>query len=272
LFAAGNAPTLVFAILLGVLCTPPFMAAFVAATVSTSRPDASDSHGVTPFIAARPATSAALVAAKLEASMWSTLATWLLVVVAIPIGLSLSGTAPIVLVRAQRVLAVVGTPRAAVFVLLGLAGFLAATWKQLVHGLYIGLTGRDWVVKASVFLTLSILAALGPVAQWISDHRSVQVALWAAIPLLLSVLVGCKMLAAAWIAVRLHRSRLLDNRTLVTGAAYWTLAVLAVYGLLTWLFFAPFLPRYLLGLAAILFIPLTRLSAAPLAFAWNRHR
>jgi hypothetical protein len=41
---------------------------------------------------------------------------------------------------------------------------------------------------------------------------------------------------------------------------------------LVWLLFAPFMPRYLLGLVAILAVPLARLSAAPLALAWNRHR
>jgi len=48
--------------------------------------------------------------------------------------------------------------------------------------------------------------------------------------------------------------------------------VLALYGLLVWLVSTPFFPRYLLALVAILAIPLARLSAAPLALAWNRHR
>jgi hypothetical protein len=272
LSAAGNTPLLVLEILLGVLCTPPLMASFVAATVSRSNADASDSPGVTPFTATRPSTTAALIAAKLKAAMGSTIAAWLLVVVAIPLGLALSGTAPMVIDRARRIHAVVGTPHAIGFVLLGLTGFILWTWKQLVNGLYVGLSGRDWVVRGSVYLTLSFLAALGPVAQWIAGDRSVQIALWNAIPLLLGALVCGKMLAAAWVIVRLYRSGLLADRTLVTSAACWAVVVLVLYGLLTWLFFTPFLPRYLLGLATILVIPLVRLSAAPLAFAWNRHR
>jgi hypothetical protein len=50
------------------------------------------------------------------------------------------------------------------------------------------------------------------------------------------------------------------------------MAVLALYGLLAWLFYFPLMPRYLLGLLAILAIPLARLFAASLALAWNRHR
>ncbi len=273
LFAANNyTPALVFLILLGVLFTPPFMAAFAAATVRKPNPSVSDSYGVTPFIATRPLTSAALIAAKLKMTIWSTLAVWLLVLVAIPLALTLSGTWPVVIEQVSRGIEAVGTPRAIVIVLLGFSGLLASTWKQLVQSLYIGLTGREWVTKSSVFLALSFLAIIGPLAQWIHDNGDVQAALWDALPWILVVLVGLKVSAAAWIATRLYRSRLLSDRTLVTGAACWVVVVLALYGLLVWLFSTPLTPRYLLALVAILEIPLARLSAAPLALAWNRHR
>lgn len=264
LFIAGDTPALVFAILFGVLLTPPFMAAFVAATVRQSH--------LTPFIATRPLDAASLVAAKLKATMRSTLGAWLLVLVAIPLALILSGQSPMVTERARRIIAVVGTSRAIVFALLCLAWLLASTWKQLVQSLYLGLTGREWIVKGSVFLTLLSLAAIGPIAIWIVEHSGARAALWNALPLILGVLVCGKMSAAGWIAVRLSRSRLIGDRLLVTGAACWVVAVLALYGLLTWLLFTPFMPRYLLGLVAILAVPLARLSAAPLALAWNRHR
>ena len=273
LFAANNnTPALVFLILLGVLLTPPFMAGFAAATLRTSNPLVRDSYGVTPFIATRPLTSAALIAAKLKMTIWSTLAAWLLVLVAIPLALTLSGTWPVVIEQVSRGIALVGTPRAIVIVLLGFSGLLASTWKQLVQSLYIGLTGREWVIKSSVFLALSFLAIIGPIAQLIHDNRDVQAAIWDALPWILAALVCVKMSAAAWIATRLYRSRLLSDHTLVTGAACWLVLVLALYGLLAWLVSGPLIPRYYLALVAILEIPLARLSAAPLALAWNRHR
>ncbi|MDQ3673556.1 MAG: hypothetical protein M3365_04190, partial [Gemmatimonadota bacterium] len=76
LFAGTDAPVLVLIVLLGVLLTPPFMAAFTAASVRKTNPYVSDSLVVTPFLATRPLTSAALVAAKLKAMMLSTLAAW----------------------------------------------------------------------------------------------------------------------------------------------------------------------------------------------------
>ena len=271
LFAYSDTPAPVVYTLLAVLLTPPFMAAFAAGAVSKSSPQASDAYGVTPFVATRPLTSAALIAAKLKMAIWSTLAAWLLVLVAIPLGLTLSGTWPVVIERASQAIDAVGTPRAITIVLLGLSGLLASTWKQLVQGLCIGLTGREWLIKSSVLLRLSLLIVILPVAQWIVDNRAVT---WLDdFPWILAGLVFLKMSAAAWIATRLYQSRLLSDRTLVIGALCWLAVVLALYGLLVWLVSTPpLIPRYVPALVAILAIPLARLSAAPLALAWNRHR
>jgi len=272
LWLAKDAPAFVFEILFLAFITPPFMAAFTAWTVSQPNPQVRDSWGVPPFIATRPLTSAELIAAKLKMAMWSTLAAWLLVLVAMPLALEWSGTWSVVTERARRMNDAIGTPRAATVVLLILAGFIVATWKQLVQSLHIGLTGREWIVKGSVLLTLTFLILLGPIVEWIIDTPSVQRALWNALPLILAGLVGLKMSAAARIATRLDRSRLLGDCALVAGAACWVLAVLALYGVLVWFFSTPFVARYVLALIAILVVPLARISAAPLALAWNRHR
>jgi len=272
LWLAKDAPAFVFEILFLVLITAPFMAAFTGWTGSKPHPNVSDSYGVPPFSATRPLTSAALIAAKLKMAMWSTLAAWGLVFVTTPLALAWSGTWLVLMERAQRMNAAIGTPRAVAFVLLILAGFIVSTWKQLVQSLHIGLTGREWLIKGSVLLTLTFLVLLGPIVEWIIDSPSVQRALWDALPLILAMLVGVKMAAAAWIATRLYRRRLLSDRALVTGAACWCVAVLALYAVLVWFFSTPFVARYVLALIAILAVPLARLSAAPLALAWNRHR
>lgn len=265
-------PELVFPLLLGMLLTPPVMAGFAAATASPSNPEGRDAYGVMPFLATRPLTSAALTAAKLKMAIGSTLAAWLLVLGAIPLGLTLSGTWPVVIERARQGIETVGTPRAIVLGLLGISGLMASTWKQLVQNLCIGLTGRAWVIKASVFLSLALLTLLGPVTQWIHDDGDVQAWLWDALLWIPAVLVAFKMAAAAFLATRLWQSRLLGDRTLVAVAAGWLVAVLALYGVLVWLVGSPLFPRYLLALVAILAIPLVRPAAAPLALQWNRHR
>jgi hypothetical protein len=272
LFVFRDTPVIVFEILAGVLLTPCFMAVFVAATVSKSNPHASDSYGLTPFIATRPLTSASLIAAKLKATIWSTLAAWFLVLVAIPLALRLTGTFPLVIEWTHDLIEAVGTPRAIAIVLLGLSALVASTWKQLVQSLYIGMSGREWVVKASVFVAMSIFAIIVPLAHWVLGNRFLIGVLWNAMPWIAAVLVCIKLSAAAWIAMRLRDSGLLSDRTLVIGAACWDVAVFALYGLLVWIAPALLFRGYVLALVAILAVPLARLSAAPLALAWNRHR
>src|SRR2546423_8328455 len=188
------------------------------------------------------------------------------------LALEWSGPWSMVTERVRRLHDAIGTPRAATVVLLILAAFIVATWKQLVQSLHIGLTGREWIVKGSVLLTLTLLILVGPIVEWMIDSPGAQRSLWNALPLIVVILVGIKMSAAAWIATRLDRSRLLGDRALVLGAACWVLAVLALYGVLVWFFSTPFVAHYQLALIAILAVPLARIPAAPLALAWNRPR
>jgi hypothetical protein len=273
LFVPGNdtAPV-VFGTLFVVLLTPPVMAVVAAAAISKSDAYARDSYGVTPFMATRPLTSAALIAAKLKMTIWSTLAAWLVVLVSIAVALTLSGTLPVVIERARAGTFVVGTLRAIAIVLLGFSALLASTWKHLVQSLCIGLTGREWIIKSTVLLGLMSIVAAGMLADWIVRNRNVQSAIWHAFPWILVALVFCKLCAAWWVAVRLHDSRALSERILVTGAACWLAAVVALYGLLEWFVSSAIVPRYFLGAVAVLQVPLARVAAAPLALAWNRHR
>jgi hypothetical protein len=272
LFVFSETPAIVFETLADVLMTPIFMAVFVAATVSKSNPYASDSHGVTPLLATRPMTSVSLIAAKLKVTIRSTVATWMLVIVAIPLAVRLSGTWTIVIGWMRQFVQVVGTPRAIAIALLGFSALVASTWKQLVSSLCIGMSGREWIVKASVFLALSFLAVIVPLTHWITRNNEAMAVLWRAFPWFLAVLVCLKILAAAWIAIRLHDSGLLSVRTLIGGAVCWNVFVFALYALLAWIVPELLIRHYVFALVAILEVPLARLSAAPLALAWNRHR
>ena len=275
LFATGDTPDLVWTILLGVLLTPPFMAAFVAATVRKPDLDGRETRqddGLSPFLATRPLANRTLIAAKLEMSLVSTALTWTLVLIAIPLAFWLSDTWPVVLERWRRTIASMGESRAIVIALLILLGFVAASWKQLVQTLCIGMTGRVWIVRASLVGTLALLCVIGPILDWIAGNRAVQAALWNAAPTILALLAFAKMCGAMWVAVRLYRSRLLRDRTLVIGAAVWCVAVLTLAAVLSWWIASQLFPRYLFVLLAILAVPLVRLCAAPLALDWNRHR
>ena len=272
LYLARHEPhVLVEITLVCVLLTPPFMAGMTAAAAPRPGRGERESSGLT-LMATRPLTSAALVAAKLHAAIWSALAAWLLVLVAVPLALGLTGTWPVVADGITGVAEIFGRPRAITIALLAFTGLLVSTWKQLVQSLCIGLTGRAWVIRTSVLIRLSVLAIVGPLGTWIVRSSAAKAALWESWPWVLAVLVGFKMSAVAWVLPRLQRDRVLSDRRLVVLAASWSAVVMALYGLLVWLVCTPpLIPRYLPALVAILSVPLARLSAAPLALAWSRH-
>ncbi len=273
LFLARDEPeVLVFYTLLGVLLTPPVMASFVATTLSRPGTGARDDFGLSPFLATRPMTSVALIVPTLKAAMWSTLAAWGLVLLAIPLGLTWTGTLPVVIDWGSGMAEFFGPTRAVVVSGLILAGLMGWTWRRLVQRLCIGLTGRERLIKGTSFLSLSFLVVVAPFLQWLNDDSAARTAFLNGIPLILAVLVCVKVSAAAWIAMRLHDGRLIGQRALVGGAAAWLASVLILYALLVWFVQTPHIARYFLLLIAILQIPLARLSAAPLALAWNRHR
>jgi len=273
LFLDRTAPAFVLISLTVVGLTPPIMASFVASSVRRASPLRGDDFGLAPFLATRPLTSAALIAAKLRVSIVSTLITWLLVIVAVPLALTLSDTWPMAIERARDVSRHIGTPRTAALGLLIALALIATTWKRLVTTLHIGLSGRPWLVRTHIGVTLVLLVAAIPFVQWIGrDSREIVVRILDAVPVAAAILVALKMSAAAWIAIRLDRLRLIEPRALLGTAVVWLAAVLALYAVFAWIADTPVIPRHALLLIAILAIPLTRLSAAPLALASNRHR
>ncbi|MEM9405919.1 MAG: hypothetical protein AAGA81_07780, partial [Acidobacteriota bacterium] len=264
-------PRLILGTVSVVLLTPVLLATFVAATVRTNA-DARDTYELTPFLAVRPQTTADLLRAKLTATLLSTVVTWLVVAGLLLIALPLTGTWAEVARAGRQLTDFAGPQRALLLTVMGLAGLIGATWKQLVQSLYIGLSGRRWLAKASVFATLVLLTIAVPLASWTLERQNALSALWNAAPWILTLLVSAKMVAAGWIVGRLQGEELVEDRTLVLGALTWCLSVLGLYRVLDWLFPVVLFRSHFLLLTAILAIPLVRLSAAPLALAWNRHR
>jgi hypothetical protein len=246
------------------------MALFSGVTVARSG-NASDWFGLPPFSTVRPLTNGQLLAAKLKMTMWSTLAGWSVVAVAIPIALAWSGTWPIARDFGRHIASIVGTPRAVALLLFLVAALMLSTWRQLVQSLYIGLTGNEWLIKGSMFASIVLASILGPLVIWIVDAERLA-ALWSMMPLILGALVAAKMGAASWVAVRLTRARTLSDRALLAGAITWTATVLALFGVLAWIADLPHIPHFLVMMIAILSVPLARISAATLAVQQNRHR
>jgi hypothetical protein len=262
---------LVWYVLLGVMITPPFLAAFAA--VSIAQPvSRADMHGLSPFLATRPLSSAALIAAKLTMSVLSTAVAWLLVFVAVPIALVLSGTSGVVVNFARERAAEFGTLRATTLLLLVVGLFLLATWRALVQTLYVGLAGRVWLKRIWLSATLLALCLFGPAVELLLSSARLQIWLWNSFGWLLAAAVLLKVAGALRIAAMLHDSRLVSGRALLGWSAAWSGSVLALYALMAWWMDTRLFAVHLFGALAILIVPFTRVAAAPLALWRNRHR
>ena len=273
LFISGyGSKQFVFEVLIAVLTTPILMAAFASATVSKANPFAREVYGVSPFAATRPLPTAAMIAAKLKMATLSTIVAWLVLLTAMAIGFAWSGADSVLIGWADYWVNRIGIFRTTVAALIVLGGLISLTWTMLVQGLFIGLTGRQWLVRAIGTATLVFLMAIGPAYEWIADSAPARSWLWNWWQLFPLVLAALKIGAAIWVATRLVRSRLVSDRVLVIGAASWMLAVVLLHAVLVWWVDMPYVPPHLLLLIAILAVPLVRVSAAPLALDWNRHR
>jgi hypothetical protein len=272
LFLFRETPVIVVEIVVTSLLVPPFMAIFVAASAGKSSANASESYGITPFIATRPAEDRALVIAKWQAALLSTFAAWVVVAVAVPVALMWSDAAEPIINIARNVDDALGRPRAIILGLLILVGLVGSTWKQLVQGLYIAMSGRDWAVKGIAFATLALVTVGFFALGWILDSRyRIAVAL-NAIPGLMAAFVALKLVLAMRVMQRGAESGLFTRKQLIFGAIVWDVCVLAVYGLLALILPEILFRRYFLLLVAMLVVPFVRLAAAPLAVARNRHR
>jgi hypothetical protein len=268
LYVMREAPRAVYEILIGILLQTPFLALFVA--TSMSRSSAEESR--TTFFFTRPVASAALVLSKFRVAFASTLLAVLIAIsgvaaVAIP-----SEVGDLLADTWRWTCEVVGVTRAVLLLVFLAAGLVLTTWKMLLLSLAIVLTGREWLIKGSALAALVAMTLLPPAYWWAIRREEVIDAVWDSIPLVLAIIAVAKTLAGCWVAVLLDRRRLVDPGILPAAAALWAGAVLAAYFLLRWVVPAILVPGWVLALMAIAFVPLVRIAAAPLAMDWNRHR
>jgi hypothetical protein len=272
LFLFRETPVIVVEIVVASLLLPAFLAIFAAAAAGKSSSNASGSYGITPFIATRPVEDRALVVAKWQAALLSTMGAWMIVAVAVPVALIWADATEPILTIARHVDDALGRPRAITLGLLILAGLVASTWKQLVQGFYIAMSGRDWAVKGIVFATLVLLTAAFFALGWILDSRYRISVAWNSIPWLMAALVALKLVLAMRVMQRGAERGLFTRKQLMFAAIAWDACVLALYGLLAFILPEILFRRYFLLVVAMLVVPFVRLGAAPLAVARNRHR
>ncbi|HVS35565.1 MAG TPA: hypothetical protein VMS17_08285 [Gemmataceae bacterium] len=269
--AAMTAPGVLLVQFLGIVL---FLAGVVGADLGGVRlvdqKPSGGTFGCHPFLALRPLTDGELILAKLRMAVRSTLTGWSIVLIVVFLALGPTGKwrelAGMPLLQTHSALEVCAGLSA------GLAGLVFLTWLLLVGNLWLGMTGRRWLVRAFGAFAFGVCMALVLLAHWLSPHPETVAALMAALPYVAVVAVLLKLLLAAWLARILLRRGLIGPRALGISAAAWGVVVAGVVALGGQLapVGGPSLWRLVLGAALVL--PLNRFAAAPLALEWNRHR
>jgi len=226
----------------------------------------------TAFTSTRPINDATLIGAKLRSTVLSTIVAWMIVLAAIPLAETWSGASVPVMKVLQPLIDSVGRGHAIIFTMFAIAVLMLSTWKMLVQNLCISLTGNQWLIKSTVLIGLVVMMIGGPGLDYFFGHTHTRLVVWNELPLIAIALVSLKFVAGALVAFRLHSRRVLSDGALIAGAAVWLAGVVLIYGTLSWFFTDVMMPAYLRASIAILLMPLVRLSAAPLALAWSRHR
>lgn len=234
--------------------------------------DSFRSTALSAFAATRPLGSVALVAAKVRAATIAAAVVWAVLVVVSAVWLA--GTAGDGgLPRTWRVLVErQGHDRAVGYLALTAVVLVLGTWRALVANLYIGLCGRAWLVPAqTVVMTLLVFQVLAEYVLWNADvGRRERMLEW--LPDAIVAAVVLKFLLAGWALRALVRRGHVSAGAAVRFAGVWLVATATLFAGLAWFVPPSLVPAHWLAVGVLLFVPLARLAAAPLAVAWNRHR
>jgi hypothetical protein len=234
------------------------------------------------FQAVRPLATGEMVVIKMKVAALSAAISWLLLCAFLSVWLPLwADLAPLSMLRVGFWMIYDHSvyPQYVMAGLSILAGMLL-TWKFLVGGLWIGLSGnrRFFVISAAVYCSLAILGILSfillfeqrSVREWIREdpNRLLSNLEWLAA---LAVIAKVWLAAFSWRRISPHRVR---NFLLIWFGSVVCLLTLALLAWAGWRFFLP-LDSIRLGnlliLIALLAIPFARLGLAPSALARNRH-
>jgi hypothetical protein len=230
------------------------------------------STALTAFAATRPMADAVMVAAKLRAATRTAVVAWLVVAGLTAGWFALTDGFDKMQLAWEGTVAKVGLAHARGILVLWSAALVLGTWRALVVNLWVGLCGRTWMVSAHMILIA--LVGLQLLAQWAFTMSDLTRRGWfeAALPWMLGGVVALKFALAGWAISASRRRGLLSAGTAGKLVGLWCLAAALLFALLAWLVPTDMVETRWLAFAVVLFLPLGRLLAAPLALAWNRHR
>ncbi len=67
------------------------------------------------------------------------------------------------------------------------------TWKRMVDSLFLGLTGRKWVIQGSIYFGMLTIAGVVAIASWIRKDPNIYENTLQAAPWILGIFVCCRL-------------------------------------------------------------------------------
>jgi MFS family permease len=237
----------------------------------------SASLSIPPFLAVRPMSAAELVSAKLRVAAVSVVIAWATVILFVALWLPLWADNSLLLNRVLFELQQFYPHSWRAIIVFYFLGLVVLTWRCMVNGLWLGLSGKPRFYFGSMALqvivpTLLLLAC----AIWSKDiDRLLQRNPALAKSILLEVIgwtLALLVIGKMWLAVFSWST--LDPRRTRRYVILWTCATAVFVGVaLLWPPpFDTYREEHLRVLIALLFFPFARLGAAPRFFEMNRAR
>jgi hypothetical protein len=224
------------------------------------------------YISIRPMTNGGFVIAKLAMTLATSALTWPVTLAAGCFWLTLLGDGTL-FSRASSL-----TPYGFAAFVIGcipaLCLLILVTWKNLLAGMGVGLTGRTWVSMLFLFWRLTVGIGLLALIFKATIDMSLKETLMRWLSWILTVCLVSKIALSA-VAFCLGMRR----KAITGGVVGWIVGGWMLCGLLV-AGYAGLVCHALnkldiwswIALAGFLALPLTDLAIAPLALAWNRHR
>jgi hypothetical protein len=257
---------------LSAVVIPVIMAGMAGMPVSGRNRWVKDHFIIAASTATLPMSTGEMVGAKLKAAALSTLTSWAIVVAAVPSAVILTGHLETAVGWWQQAQQHVSAFQIVAGLLAVTVLLVGGTWKRQVDSLFVGLAGRKWVLELALPAGMVLFLVLVLVGTWIAKHPEFHEPLLALLPWLLGLLIACR-LSLAGLALRAGlQRRVLARRTAVRWVTAWLCIAATLFGLLAYAVPAERVPAYNLAFAVLFAMPMVRLTAAPLALAWNRHR
>lgn len=228
--------------------------------------------GVPPFLAVRPLTAADWLGVKLRVAALSAVLTWSIIALVVVVWLitccDLGQFVPLVLALPPYVW--LGALAAPLSLLLLLATLL--TWRLLIANIYLGVLGNRALFNAAFCLVFLMMFSPIPILGWCSSNPDKAKDLLVLMPYLqwgLTAVVALKFGLALRFFLKAAKRRLVST---IGALGYFSVWIWGTELLLLLVLLAPVTdsPARVLGLMALLVLPLGRISFAPLVFARSR--